>query len=328
MGKREKAARFFQIDAKSAARLITFFGIVMAIFLTIFVWIIYQPGRHKHTALINESTKLRLSFHPAIIQDYVTSLAPGITRFVGAVPKFSSMQARAFRVDWIHALPYEITFLVEQRDNAALPLIVYVNPIPDNDSFVGEVNGWGALGRMPVIKWQSGRLTAAGEQQYTAKGEIPIGEAILPLLSAWPLGRSGLAPYSGGQFIEFAADNGGGILLALHSAFRDSLFAWTSAETEERLYALWPQIASVAVTGALTRDDEITFRLAISGTSQVNQQSAGDTIAAALDELGYYLSEREGLSLLNDGRWVGPGTYEATSQFTGFEAKIRQIWRN
>lgn len=328
MAKRTKLPGFLTIDAKSAARLITFFGILAAIFLTVFVWVIYQPGRHKHTHLVNERTKMRLTFQPAIIQDYITSLAPGITRFVSNVPKFTSMQARAFRVDWIHALPYEITFLAGQDSPTQVPLTVYVNPIPDNDSFVGEVNGWGALGRIPVIKWEGGRLMPAGEQQHTAKGAVPVGVNVASEIESWPLGAGSLAPFKGAHFIDFAVDNSNGILLALHAAFRNHLFTWTSAETEEELHLLWPQIARAHVLGDLTRDDEITFEITIVGTNALDQLAAGASIDNALNELGYFLSESEGVNFLGSGKWINSLTYQATYQLTGFEAKIKRIWRD
>lgn len=95
----------FQIDPKRAARVITVLGVTGAVILTIFFWLFYQPGRKTHEHLVSPQTRLRLSFQPAMVQDYISSLAPGVTRFVSIVPKFTSMQARAFRIDWIHALP-------------------------------------------------------------------------------------------------------------------------------------------------------------------------------------------------------------------------------
>lgn len=327
MGKRRKGSIFARFDARKASRVITFLGILSAIFLTVFIWVIYQPGRHGHAQLVNERTRLRLSFQPSRIQDYISSLAPGITKFISVVPKFTSMQARAFRVDWVHALPYEITFLAEQDGPASVPLTVYVNPIPDNDSFVGEVNAWGALGRMPAIRWQGGRLVSVGEQQYLAKGAIPVADAAVSRLESWPLGQVSQFPEEGGRFVEFAVDNSGGILLALHAAFRNSLFEWASAETDEALEALWPQIARAQVLGDLTRSDLLRFEITVVGSDALDQVAAAGTMEAALNELGYFLSEKAGMTLLGKGGWSNSRTYVAAYEFSGFEEPIRRIWR-
>lgn len=304
------------IDPRVLSRVATFAGVLFAIVVTVAVWVLYQPGRHTHARFLSERTAVRLSFQPSMIQDYITSLAPGITRFVSTVPKFTSMQARAFKVDWIHALPYEITILVEHAGGDDLGVLAYVNPIPDNDSFVGEVNGWGALGRIPAVRWTAPRLAAAGEQQYTAKGTIAA--------PGTPPGGAPITAFDGGHLIEFSANNGA-VLLALYRAFGNSFFAWASAETDAALTDLLPQIAGAALTGELTRADELTLAVEVQGGT-ADRNALAAAVQGAGDELGMFLGD-EGMSLVGEGAWVDSKIYRARWQFSGFEAKIRQVWR-
>lgn len=301
MARRKREKRSFTIDARKASRLITFLGILSATALTVFVWVIYQPGRHTHKRLLTDSTTFRLTLQPNIAQDYITSLAPGVTRFIGAVPKFTSMQARAFRVDWIHALPYEISFLLDQADAASPGMTVYVNPIPDNDSFVGEVNGWGALNEIQGVRWAGAKLVPDGEQQYIAKGALAVPGDAAQLLQAWQESPGSLYPFDGGRLIDLAADNGKGVLLALHRAFRQSLWDWAAPETNEALVALWPQVARVQVHGDLTRDDELTFAFKLVGNNGLDQAFAGGLIDAVSSELAAFLAERAEMTFSGGG---------------------------
>lgn len=321
MGKHRRKS--FQIDPKRAARVITVLGVTGAILLTIFYWLFYQPGRKTHEHLVSPQTRLRLSFQPAIIQDYLSSLAPGVTRFVSVVPKFTSMQARAFRIDWIHALPYEITFLADAPAAGPTPLTLYVNPIPDNNSFVGEVNAWGALRRMPVIQWQSGQLSPAGPQQHTAKGDLPLPPTAAATIAAWPQGPGGLAPFSRRHFLDLAADNHDGILLALHAAFRDTLWAWTTAETDAALEQLWPSIARAELTADLTRNDELTLNLSIELRPGTDLLATAELITTAATELGQALADDEALTLTGQVA-ITNNTLTGTYRLTGFQARIQR----
>lgn len=330
MPKRKKSAGWIaalarrQGDVAKASRVITGLAVLVGVLVTLAFWLLYLPGRHTHAPLLREHTTARLSLQPYLIQDYITSLAPGITRFVGTVPKFTSMQARAFKVDWIHALPYEITFLAEQEVNDSVGVTAYVNPIPDNDSFVGEVNAWGALGRIPVVRWQSGRLMPMGEQQFSAKGAIGFAPGTA---AARRPGLEALSTYRAEHLIECTLLNDAGLYVLLQDAFAGSFFEWMSPETHQALSAAAAGITQITVTGDLTRSDEITFQLSARLGRGVDSAALEQALRMASDELSVFFHDVLGMSIVGDGAVRGGSDYTGTWVFTGFEEKIRRAWR-
>jgi len=332
MAKRKKPSRWaavlarLQADPRKTSRILTFLGIVVGTLITVSVWVLYLPGRHTHEHLQTEQTRLRLAFQPYLEQGYISSLAPGATRFINTVPRFSSLQARAFRVDWIHALPYEITFLADRGDLDTVPMQVFVNPIPDNDSFVGEVNAWGALDRIPVVRWKGSKLNPVAERQYTAGGTVPVPGDAAALLRDWRGQTEALPAFDKTHAMELFADNGDGVLLALHRAFRNDLWDWASPESNEALVQAWPQIATLEVLGDLTRDDEFTLNITIVGTPQANPVPLADLVATLATEFDQFLSEELGMRFEGAGNWADGVRFAGTYRLSGFEARIRRAW--
>nr|AUN37013.1 hypothetical protein [uncultured bacterium] len=326
MAKRRPSKFRIPFDAQKASRLITFLGVLSAIVITTWVWIIYQPGRATHKTLQTEQTKFRLSLQPEMIQSYISSLAPGITHFINVVPKVSSLQSRAFRVDWVHALPYEITFLGDIAAPDKLNMTLYVNTIPDNGSFVGEVNASGALRELQPIRWNGPQLNAVAEQQFTAKGTVSLLPELAQVLEVWPKSAGTLPTFNGGHLVEFEAENGSGVLLALHQAFQDTAWKWASEDTNAGLVAIWRGVQKVEVLGDLTHGDELSFNLKLTGNRSLDRNTAEAVFNAATEELRAYLSEAQ-LDFSGQLSWANSLTCTGEFRLTGFEARIQRIWR-
>lgn len=321
-----KAPRM-RVDARAASRLLTFLGILAAIIVTVWVWIIYQPGRANHTRLLTPETRCRVSLHPAMAQDYISSLAPNVTKYISVIPRFTSLQARAIRVDWIHALPYEITFLAEPKSTESVGITLYVNTIPDKGSFVSEVNASQALRELRPIQWSAPALVAGGEQQFTASGAAAVPGDASSLLEAWPKSAGSLARYRGAHLIEVDADNSTGILLALHRAFRNSFFDWATPETNAALVALWPQVDKLELNADVERSDDLVFRLKLRGNRAFNKVDAEAALNAAAMDLSAYLAARQ-LAFTVEFSWPDALTCEAVAHLRDFEARVHAVWRD
>jgi hypothetical protein len=289
-------------------------------------WFLSLPGKADHDAYLLPETSVRLVFQPSRVQDYVSSLAPQVTKFIDTVPRFSSMQGRAFRVDWIHKLPHEITFLYSRLQRGSLEVLLYVNEIPEADSFSSEVNDSGALDRIQGVNWNAPRLAAEGLTQRVARGSMFVPPYVDErLAAAFPVPGSANPPViEGNHFFEFAADNADGGLLEWQGAMRAHWGDWGGSALHQELEALWPSVASVRLAGDLDATNRLLFTLEIELNTP---DAAGPAEAAAYSFVAGFDTWFSGLAGASARvlEVESAGTrVRAAFEAEGFEARIRR----
>jgi len=309
----------FKLSPKTAARIIAIGGATLALLLTFFYLFLYKPGRVTHESRRSPDTTFRITLQPELIQAYVTSLAPGITRFVGTIPKFTSMQARAYRIDWVHALPYEITLLFEQPTTSGVGARLFVNPIPDNESFVSEVNASRAINEIPEITWQPPQLAAIAENAYETRGQLRSN-----LAAATAVGAARLPRYQDAHLLSVSATNAKGILTVLHQAYANSLGAWADAETHQALMAAWQDVEELELKANLVDDNRIAIEFALICAPGHNSAATMQALYNTLENLAAYLLQRADILLDGNLDWQNSLTLRGKYALTGFEPLLKR----
>ncbi|MBI1318387.1 MAG: hypothetical protein GC168_05465 [Candidatus Hydrogenedens sp.] len=289
-------------------------------------WFLSLPGKADHDAYLLPETTVRLVTQPSRAQDYISSLAPQATKYINAIPKFSSTQGRPFRVDWIHMLPHEITFLFSRVQVGSLDVLLYVNEIPEADSFSKEVNDSGALNHLRGIYWNAPRLSAEGLTERTARGTMPIPAYVSEsLTAAFPVPTAPQPPaIEGSHLFEFAADNVDGGLLEWHGAMRAAWGDWGGSAMHNALESVWPVVEYVRLTADLAEADRLECTLTVDAANAAASDAIETAARAFVDGVGLWFSEVAQTRVRTHG--VEHSGLRLTLQFeaSGFEARIRR----
>ncbi len=278
-----------------------------------------------HEPLMAQDTAVRVVLKPVLVQAYVSSLANVATKYIKGIPKVSSMQQFAFNTDWIHKMPFEFSFLFDQRSPEYLGVLLFVKEHPTSESFASLVNGSGFFHDLHPINWDQDSMLKEGVGQLIATGTLPIPASIQTAVSKeWPnYTPFNAPPVSGRHFIEIAVDNSNGALMELHGALTRAVTPWASPGLEEEMYRLWPMIEKVQITADLEADDTLVFRGEIACASA---DAAGDifvVVETAAEAAGGYLEGRHDFQL--NGR-ADPAGDKVIVEYTlsGFEPKLRR----
>ncbi len=302
---------------------IVLIGALSAALITLFVLFLYEPGRERHAVAMPDDTAIRVVMEPARVQRYVSSLAPGITRFVSTVPKVTSMQSRAFRVDWVHAMPYEIALLFSAPGNNTMDATLFINPLPES-SFLSEFNAWGALRELRGVAWSGSGAREVTPAYATASGTVPVN-------ASWNAGAQkpsihalGTPEIEGGHWLEVAAVNADDVFSHLYAAMDR---AWRQPGTEASAAALTralPYLRRARLTGDLTADDELYFVILLELADPAGRAAVDEAMAAVADAMAAGFADRWGWSFGGGFGWTGPAALEGSYHLRGFEARLRR----
>lgn len=278
-----------------------------------------------HEPLMAQDTAVRVVLKPVLVQSYVSSLAHTATKYIKGIPKVSSLQQFAFNTEWIHKMPFEFSFLFDQRSPEYLGVLLFVREHPASESFSSLVNGSGFFNDLYPIEWEQQRMSGEGVGQLIASGTLPIPVSTRKDVSEeWPNYMPFDAPpVTGRHFIEIAVNNSNGALMELHGALTRAVNPWANSILQDKMNALWPEIETVLVTADLERDDELVFRSEIVCS---NAAAAGDvmmtfdTAAIAADQ---YLQNSLGFSL-SGTTTISGNTVSSEHALSGFESKLRR----
>ncbi len=313
----------------SRARLLQVFLVALAVTvaLLITVWYLYwaTPGRRTHERYLGPGVFVRVSLQPARAQRYVSRLAPTATRFLTTVPKVTSLQARAFRVDWLHTLPYEFTLLFASVLQGEVVATLFVNTVPEDTGFPQELNQspfFREARRMARIEWDRESLALVEKHVYTATGRIdlPRTDGATQGLSGWDQRPP---PWTGKHLVECSAVNRDGALAALHAALIRGGNYGLADEDHAALSAAWSAIAQIHFIGDLIRDDLIEFTLTVRCTRDRPDHVAyaAEMVAAGAADT---LARRHRFHLEGGGDWRDARTYAAQYRLSGFEPALRR----
>lgn len=288
---------------------------VGALLLTLY-FLLSQPGRESHEEYLTGDTVFRLVTQPAMEQGYISSLTNAATKYITRIPRFTSMQARAFRVDAIHTLPYELSLLIDTPPGAPPKATLFMNTIPESEGFISEANQPGFLGALGFVSWGGRGFDAPSEHVFLAKGEFNA-----PALTAQPPGIP--PPLALEHFAELSADNRSGVLEMFHVALLQSGGAFIDPALHDALLALWPSVSFVQGHMDREADDDMSIGATIELAGGADQNAA----LALLQQAHMILAE---WFLTHDvqweGRWEAEGPLKIFGEchLRGFEQHIRR----
>lgn len=278
-----------------------------------------------HEAFLVPDTAVRAVLKPVLVQDYVSSLAPAGTRFVKGVPKFTSLQQFSFRTEWIHKMPFEFTFLMDQRSPDFLGVILYVQEHPAAEAFDDLVNDSGFFRALYPIQWESSRMLRQGENHLLAMATLPVPETTRDAVSrSFP----DYVPFdppevTGAHFAEIAINNQNGALMELQGALYRLVGVLNNPDLEARLNEIWPQVAGVYFTADLEEPNRLSMTLEVTLTDPGAANDAAALLDQAAGGVTDYLGARFGFSFAGAARPDGPDIVSGTYLLSGFENRLR-----
>lgn len=225
-------------------------------------------GEHvvmRHETYVNEATVIRAVWCPPRVQHYVSRFVPAAFELVPAVPRLSSAQARTGRLDWLHHLPLEFTFLFAQTSPLAHEVTLFAQANPDGPAFAPIINDSGFFYFLNAIQWTPPRLSNGPAGYLVAHGPMPVPQhtqdAVGPI---WPGFQPPDTPTpSGDHFFEFVADNSNGALAELHGALDTAHSYAAGLAALQALYELWPHTSRLHFIADLAGDDHIQMRASV-----------------------------------------------------------------
>lgn len=278
-----------------------------------------------HEAFLVPDTAVRAVMKPVLVQDYVSSLAPAGTRFVKGVPKFSSLQQFSFRTEWIHKMPFEFTFLLDQRSPDFLGVILYVQEHPAAEAFDDLVNDSGFFRALYPVQWESSRMLRQGENHLLAMATLPIPPVTRDGVSrSFPDYMSFDPPeVTGSHFAEIAINNQNGALMELQGALPGLVGVLNNPALEAQISDFWPKVAGVYFTADLEEPNRVSMILDVTLTDPGAANEATALLDAAAAAVADYLNSRFGFSFGGTARPDGADGISGTYLLSGFETRLR-----
>jgi len=306
-------------NSRLVAGAIVAIAALIAIGLTVYYVLFAQPGRQRHDSHLNEDTAVRIVFQPAREQRYISSLTSSATRFIRGVPRVTSMQARAFRVDGIHTLPYELTLLVERPDEGAYPATLFLNPLPESEGLLHELDRPSFFHYMRFAQWTGTRFRKESEQVYTAEGRIQANA-----------GRIGSAPtgaptIQGNHLFEGVGDNRNGAVSALLESVTRAYGAMFDRQFYDAAWYLLEYMASIKVSADLGSADQLDIHFSLDALPQADMGPFLQQCEQATDSLAQFLEHRGNLQFTGTWKQEGMRRAEGVFRLRGWETHLRRL---
>ncbi len=280
----------------------------------------------SHEAFLVQDTAVRLVIKPALVQSYVSSLAPVGTRFVKGIPRVTSLQQFSFRTEWVHKMPFEFTFLLDQRSPDFLGVLLFVQEHPASESFADLVDDSGFFHALHPIRWEHTRMMLRDTGQLTASGTLPIPAGTRDAVSASfpnyvPFDPP---PVTGRHFVEIAVNNQNGALMELQGALAGLVDVLNDPDLEEEMNQLWSAVESVHFTADLEEDDRVAMNVELVCSDTQTAATAADILRKTADAAGAYLNNRFGFLIQGTSHPTEDAIAAGAYALTGFENRLRQ----
>lgn len=278
-----------------------------------------------HEPWMVQDTAVRAVLKPVLVQSYVSSLAPAGSSLIPGIPKVSSLQRTPFRTEWIHKMPFEFTFLFDQRSPDQMGVLLYVREHPASESFDGLVNDSGFFYALHPIRWERTRMARESGGHLLASGVLPIPAETRDAVSrSWPnYAPLDASPVTGRHFIEIAVNNQNGALMEMHGALMRAVTPWADAAMQQAMYAAWPAIESAVLTADLEGDDNLVFQIEIRCLESGSSDAVEEVFTQSVRAIREYLESRYGFRLSGFAETEGAfvrGDYA----LSGFEPLLRR----
>jgi hypothetical protein len=299
---------------------------LVAMAVTGYVLFWATPGRVSHIAWYPPNTALRVVIQPATIQHYLSGLAPSATRFVRGVPKITSMQPGAFRVDWFHTLPYETALFASMDAPDAISLTLFLNDTPKADDFEGLVNGSSFFRDLDVVSWNPSRVERDAKHVLLAHGSIGASSSVINVQQA-PIETS-VPDRAPAHLVEIDLNNRSGIGTALLDILTRRYGPLINDYTQNTLGALASKILNVAAFADLIEDDHVRGEFTVLFRPDSPADALRDPLEGLLNEIARALRDEQALFCVFSAAWSDPSTVRATFELRGFERELRHALGN
>jgi len=296
-------------------------------------WLTYRSVFHRgttalnHEAFVTPNTAARIVCCPERVQSYVSRLAPEVLRVIPAMPRLSSVAPRSQRLDWVHYLPVEFTFLVHQNTVGLLDVLLFAKENPDGPNFAGVLNDSDFFKAAYPVIWQPPRAVRGAAGAMTAEGFVRIADHVASgAMAHWPdYHPVSAVAATGAHLLEISADNRNGVLYELHGAISGSHMS-AGMTALDPLIEVWPGVASLRFTADLASDDAIRMSLVLdcrdtSTTADIDRLAG--LLAMAGDALARALRSEIGLEFVYTIE-AGPARITAKMALSGFEPLLRK----
>ncbi len=279
-----------------------------------------------HEPYLAQDTAVRTVLKPVLVQSYVSSLAPSGSQYISGVPRVTSLQQFAFRTEWIHKMPFEFTFLLDQRSPEYFGVLLFVREHPAAEAFDELVNNTRFFNSLHPIAWEQRQMSRQGTGQMIAAGTLPIPAAARRAVSeAWPqYVPIDAPPVTGTHFIEVAVNNRNGALMELHAGLTRAVAPWADAELDRTMRRLWPAIEDVRLTADLAGNDRLVFRNEIGCTTPMEANDVRLAAENAAAAVARYLESAYGYQL-QGSLSVSGDMVHGEYTLSGFEASLRRV---
>lgn len=282
----------------------------------------------RHEAFITPNSSIRLVLCGAPVQGYVSDLAPQVLKLVPGLPRLSSMAPPTQRLDWLHYLPIEFTFIIDQSAYEQLDVTLFVRENEEGPDFAEVLNDSAFLYGARPVSWESGRIRRTGEGPLVATGEMPLSGATQEAVDEWwpAYAPAALGMVSGAHFLELAADNRNGALFAVHNTLSEY-----SAEPVIRaldpLLDVWRLVEELHFTGDLDGDNRFVLQMSvICGNTEADAAGVfNNALSAAVDAMNGAIPESWATTVTASVEISG-NRLETRLTWTGFEPRLRDIF--
>lgn len=290
---------------------------------------VFTPGRAPHEEFLPRDNAIRIVLQPYRVQREVSGLVPDATRFIKAIPKVMSTQGRPFRIDWIHNLPYEFSFLIQQNDLDHLGVRLYVNEKPDMNSFVGEVNNSGFFNAVRGVVWNPPRLRGETQTAYIADGRAAIPTGTQQIVQTLFGGTRIPDPvdYTGNHFFEMTGSNNAGAFGEFQGVVIRNWGSLGGDDLHTFLRETWHDVLRVRITGDWTGPDRMDFDLSLVVTPNGDPGRVEEAHDFMLDRLVSGLQSWQGLNFSGSAEWQNSRTLVGRYTLTNFEPALQRALR-
>ena len=300
-------------------------GVILALAATWWFLFLGPGSATRHEAYLRPDTAVRAVLSPARVQAYVSSLAPTATRFVRGVPKLSSMQGGPIRFDWLHKMPLEMAFLLDQAMPGRFGVTLFLQEHPAGEPLDDLISGSSFLADLRPIQWAGPGMRRESGGKLLADGQLEIPQETLDLSARiWPRYIPvETPPLDGNHFLEIGINNCNGALVQLQGALMNLIAPWADQGLQQAMADACQTVLSAHAHADLEQDDRLAFTVELRCNDAQSAQALGGVCRTVAEALSVYLASAERFAL--EGSVITDGSRVlARHVLSGFEVRLRR----
>jgi hypothetical protein len=299
-------------------------GVLLAVAAT--WWFLFRgPGPAlRHADFLRPETAVRAVLCPALVQSYVSSLAPTATRFVRGIPRLSSMQGGPIRFDWVHKMPLETAFLFDQAFPGRFGVTLFFQENTTGEPLDELVNNSSFMNDLQPILWTSTQLRRESGGRLLAEGQLALPQEVQEQASRlWPQYQPvEPPPIRGNHFFEIGINNCNGALFQMQGALVGLFAPWADDQLRQNLNGATRNVLQASASADLADADCLAFKVEAQCTDPASADTLSAVCTAAVQALSTYLQSTQGFTL--EGSFeTDQARIVANYQLRGFEPRLK-----